>query len=221
MSLAQTMRLTNVLGALALAAAALTALAPASADAQIAWDTPRLSGPESPAGIGVYWMRAEVLPGDDDAVFGTFSLPGTDGAITLRGGIGTGVAEENAFFGGVDLRAPIAMHTDTQPFDVAWSGGAGLGFGEYFLASVPFAVSVGRSWASSSVWFAPYLSAGATIDYSFGDSDLAPDEEFEIQATGGLGADISFDAARRFVVRVAAALGDRQAVAVGLVLGGG
>jgi hypothetical protein len=189
--------------------------------AQMAWDTPRLTGPESPGGLGVYWMRADVLPGDDDAAFGTFSLPGTGGAVTLRGGIGTGVAEENAFFGGVDLRAPIATHTDTQPFDVAWSGGGGLSFGEYFLASVPFAVSIGRSWASSSVWFAPYLSAGATLDYRFGDSDLVPDEEFEIQATAGLGADLSFDAARRFVIRVAAALGDRQAVAVGLVVGGG
>lgn len=189
--------------------------------AQIAWDTPRLTGPESPAGIGVHWMRAEVLPQDDDAVFGTFSLPGTAGAVTLRGGIGTGVAEENAFFGGVDLRAPITLHTETQPFDVAWGGGAGMSFGEYFLVSVPFAVSVGRSWSSSSVWFAPYLSAGAALDYRFGDSDFVPDEEFEIQATAGLGADISFDAARRFVVRVAAALGERQAVSVGLLISGG
>jgi hypothetical protein len=191
------------------------------AQGQIAWDTPRLAGPESPSGLGVYWMRAEVLPGDDDAVFGTFSLPGSGGAITLRGGLGTGVAEENAFFGGVDLRAPIATHTTTQPFDVAWSAGGGIGFGEYFVVSVPFAISVGRSWSSSSVWFAPYLSAGAALDYRLGDSDLVPDEEFEIQATAGIGADISFDAARRFVVRAAAALGERQAVSVGLVISGG
>jgi hypothetical protein len=201
--------------------AVLALVCSAPLGAQIAWDTPRLTGPESPAGIGVHWMRADVLPGDDDAVFGTFSLPGTGGAVTLRGGLGTGVAEENAFFGGVDLRAPIATHTDTQPLDVSWGGGGGLSFGEYFLASVPFAVSIGRSWSSSSVWFAPYLSAGATLDYRFGDSDLVPDEEFEIQATAGLGADLSFDSARRFVVRVAAALGDRQAVSVGLVVGGG
>ena len=98
---------------------------------------------------------------------------------------------------------------------------AGLGFGEYFLVSAPFAVSIGRSWASSSVWFAPHVSAGATLDYRFGDSDFAPDEEFEVQATAGFGADVSFDAARRFVVRVAASLGERQAVAVGLVVGAG
>jgi len=201
--------------------AVLTAAIAAPLHAQIAWDAPRMTGPESPGGIGAYYMRAEVLPGDDDAVFGTFSLPGSDGAITLRGGLGTGVDEENAFFGGVDLRAPIAMHTTTQPFDVACSDGAGLGFGEYFLISVPFAVSVGRSWASSSVWFAPYVSAGATIDYRLGDEDEVPEEEYEIQATAGIGVDIAFDPARRFVVRAAAALGERQAVAVGLVISGG
>jgi len=192
----------------------------APADAQIVWDTPRLTGPESPAGIGVYWMRAETLPGDDDAVFGTLSLPGTGGAVTVRGGLGTGVAEENAVFGGVDLRAPIARHSATQPLDLEWSGGAGLSYGEYWLGSVPVAVSAGRSWASGSVWFAPYVSVGATIDYRYGDSDFAPDEEFEIQATAGLGVDVAFDAARRVVVRAAAALGERQAVSVGLVIGG-
>ena len=187
--------------------------------AQIAWDAPRLTGPESPSGIGIHWMRAEVLPGDHNAVFGTLSLPGTNGAVSVRGGIGTGVAEENAAFGGVDLRAPIARHTATQPLDLEWSGGAGLGVGEYVLISVPVAVSAGRSWASGSVWFAPYVSLGATIDYRIGDSDFVPDEEFEIQATAGIGVDMAFDPARRFVLRVSTALGERQAIALGLVIG--
>jgi hypothetical protein len=203
-----------------IAGAFLTIAAVVPASAQIAWDTPRLTGPESPSGLGVYWMRAEVLPGDDDAVFGTWSLPGTGGAVTVRGGLGTGVAEENAAFGGIDLRAPIATHTDAQPLDLAWSGGAGFSFGEYILASVPFALSAGRSWSSDAVWFAPYVSVGATLDYRYGDSDFVPDEEFEIQATAGLGADMAFDAARRFVLRTAISMGDRQAVSVGLLIGG-
>lgn len=58
-------------------------------------------------------------------------------------------------------------------------------------------------------------------DYRCGDGDLVPDEEFEVQATAGLGAGRAFDAARRFVLRAAMSLGDRQAVAVGLMIAGG
>jgi hypothetical protein len=197
---------------------ALTFAGPAAA--QIAWDAPRLSGPESPSGLGLYWSRAEVLPGDHNVVFATFSLPGTNGAVSVRGGIGTGAGEETAAFGGVDLRAPIARHTDAQPLDLEWSGGAGLGVGEYVLISVPVAVSAGRSWASGSVWFAPYVSMGATFDYRIGESDAMPDEEFEIQATAGIGVDMAFDAARRVVLRVSTAVGERQALALGVVVGG-
>jgi len=200
--------------------AMLLLLSAVSGSGQIAWDTPRMIGPESPSGLGFYWMRGETLPGDDDAVFATMSLPGTGGSVSLRGGVGYGVAGEEAAFGGVDLRAPVARHTETQPLDIEWSGGAGLGVGEYWLFTVPVALSAGRSWSSGAVWFAPYLSLGAAFDYRYGDSDFVPDEEFEISATAGAGADISFDPARRFVIRASASLGDRQAIAVGLSIGG-
>jgi hypothetical protein len=134
--------------------------------------------------------------------------------------VGKGVADENAAFGGVDLRAPIVRHSDTQPLDLEWTGGAGVGVGEYILVSVPVAVSGGRSWTSGSVWLAPYLSVGAVLDYRYGDSDLVPDEEFEVQATAGVGADIAFDVERRFVLQLGMSLGDRQSVAVGFTLGG-
>ena len=194
---------------------------PIQASAQIAWDTPRMTGPESPSGLGVHWMRAEVLPGDGDAVLATWGLPATGGAVSVRGGIGRGAGEQSAAFGGIEMRAPLARHTATQPLDLEWSGGAGVGVDEYILVTVPIAVSAGRSWSSGSVWFAPYVTLGGALDYRLGDSDLAPEEEFEVQATAGLGVDLSFDAARRFVLRAATSLGDRQAVAVGLMVTGG
>ena len=58
-------RLENVV-----AAAAVILACAAPLDAQMAWDIPRLAGPESLSGMGIYWTRAEVLAGDDDAVFG-------------------------------------------------------------------------------------------------------------------------------------------------------
>jgi hypothetical protein len=46
----------------------------------------------------------------------------------------------------------------------------------------------------------------------------APEEEFEVQPSVELGVDLALDRARRVVLRVAASLGDRQAVAVGAVI---
>ena len=94
-----------------------------------------------------------------------------------------------------------------------------MSVGEYALVSVPMAVSAGRSWSSGSVWFAPYLFGGAALEFRTGDD--APDEEFKVEATAGIGLDLSFDPSRRFVVRASAALGERQAVAVGFSVGGG
>jgi hypothetical protein len=64
------------------------------------------------------------------------------------------------------------------------------------------------------------VSLGAALEYRRGDSDLVPDEEFEVQPTAGVGADLAFDPSRRFVLRVSTALGDRQALAVGLMVAG-
>lgn len=194
-------------------------MAPCGAQAQIAWDTPRMIGPETPGGFGAYWMRSGALPGDGDAAFGTFTLPGTGGAIILRGGVGNGANEEPAGFGGIDLRAPIARHSAEQPLDLEWFAGVGVGIGQYQLASMPMGVSAGRSWSSGAVWFAPYVSLGATLEYRRGEE--APDEEFIVEPTAGVGVDLAFDPGRRFVVRAATSLADRQAVSVGLLISGG
>ena len=191
----------------------------ANVDAQVLWDAPRMSGPESPGGLGVYWLRAGALPGDGNALFGTWALPGFDGAVTARGGVGEGAGGETSGFGGVDLRAPIARHSEGQPLDLAWTGGAGVGVGQYVLFSVPRGISAGRSWSSGSVWFAPYLSAGLALEYRTGDD--APEDDFAVQGMAGIGMDLAFDQARRFVVRAAIELADRQAIAVGLAVGGG
>jgi len=65
----------------------------------------------------------------------------------------------------------------------------------------------------------PYVFGGAALEFRTGDE--APDEEFKVEATAGIGVDLSLDRARRFVLRASAALGERQAVAVGLSVGGG
>lgn len=198
---------------------AVAASMPGPAAGQILWDAPRMMGPGSPGGVGVYWLRPDALPGDGDAVMATLPLPGAPPGVTLRGGAGEGVAGELAGFGGIDVRAPILRHDDAQPLDVEWNAGVGAGLGEYLVISVPVGVSAGRSWSSGSVWFSPYVGLGATMDYRRGDQ--APDEELVVEPSGEVGVDLAFDRSRRFILRAAASLGDRQALALGLVVGGG
>ncbi len=165
-------------------------------------------------------MRGGTLPGDDHAVFGRLALPGTNGGVAVRGGIGDGFNGNRSYFGGVDLSAQIATHSASQPLDIGWTAGAGLSYGDYWLASVPLALSAGRNWSSGSVSFAPFVYAGTVLDYRRGD-EAPEDEEFGAGALAGLGLELAFDASRNVILSANVSLGDRQAVSVGLVLGGG
>ena len=208
----------NRIPILVLLVGALAAL-PAAAAGQIAWDTPRLIGPNSPGGFGAYWLRAGSLPGDGDAAMVTWTLPGLGGAVSVRGGGGTGAADEIAGFGGIDVRTPLARHGDDQPLDLEWTAGLGVGVGDYLLVSVPMGISAGRSWTSGAVWLAPYVSLGVALDVSFGDQ--APDDEFDVTPAADIGMDLSLDPGRHFILRIATSLGDRQALVVGASVGGG
>jgi len=184
--------------------------------AQIAWETPRLLGPESPEGFGVHWLRAGTLPGDGNAVLVTWDLPGLPRAIGLRGGAGDGSDGSASVFGGLDVRTELTRHRPGQPVDVSWTVGVGLGVGDYGLLTVPVGISAGRSWTSGSVWLAPYAGVGIALDLRMGGA--APQDEFVVQPSADLGVDLALDRGRRLVLRAAASLGDRQAIAVGALV---
>ena len=201
------------LASLLLAAAMLL---PASLSAQLAWETPRMLGPSSPGGLAVHWLQAETLPGDGEALLVVWQPPGLPEGLFLRGGAGTGAGDESAGFGGIDVRAPIAAARPGPPLDLAGIAGAGVGVGEYLLFTVPLGLTAGRSWASGSVWFSPYVGVGLALDYRRAlDDDAVPDDEFDVYPTADLGVDLALDPGRRFVIRAGASLGDRQAIALG------
>lgn len=199
--------------------ASLVSLVPCAAPlrAQLAPDAPRLVSPHASGGLGVHWLSAGTLPGDDESFIATWAMPGLAEGLRLRGGAGRGAAGTNAFFGGLDVQSPLLRGDPELPFDLDWQGGVGVGVGEYVLVSVPLGLTGGVQWRSDAFWMAPYLTAGITTDLRFGRD--APERKLDVGPAMDVGLDVSFDVARRFVVRTAASLGDRQAVTVGFALG--
>jgi hypothetical protein len=173
--------------------------------------------PNGPGGLGVLWLQPDALPGDERAILATWTPPGSPG-FRLRGGIGIGAEDNEAFMAAVDLQTSIARR-GTLPFDLDWQGGLGVGFGNHVLFTLPVGVTAGTSWSSGSVWMAPYVSVGLAADLHLGD-DFEGDE-FGVEPALDVGLDLALDDARHAVVRAAASLGDRQTLAVGLAIGGG
>lgn len=190
-----------------------------AAQAQLAPETPRMLPPDGPGGLGVHWLRGEVLPGDGDAVLVTWSPSFLPARLRLRGGGGAGVEGEAAGFGGFDVQAPLARGRRGQPLDLDWYSGLGVGVGQYALVTLPLGLSGGLQWSSGSVWLAPYVSAGVAADLRLGEYENA--EEFEVHPAVDVGLDMALDPGRSVILRAATSLGDRQAIAVGLVVGGG
>jgi hypothetical protein len=206
-------------GVAVLVAVGLSVAAPAAAYGQIAFDTPRLISPRGPSGLGVYWLRAETLPGDGDGVLVTWAPSALPDGVRLRGGAGEGAGGDLAGFGGFDVQAPLLRGGADLPLDLDWYTGIGVGAGNYVLVSLPLGLSGAISWSAGSVWLSPYVAAGVAADLRLGEFERA--EEFEVLPAADIGLDLALDAARRFVIRAAASIGDRQSTAVGVALGGG
>lgn len=208
----------SIAAALLGAALALTAL-PNTAMAQMAPDSPRMVSPRGPSGLGVYWLQPDVLPDDGNGVLATWAFPGLPDGLRLRGGAGRGYGDDEAAFGGLDYQTALARSRPGLPFDIDWQMGAGVGFGNHVLVSLPLGLSAGVEWTSGRVWLAPYVTTGVVADLHLGDD--WDGEELEIDPALDFGLDLSLDPGRNFVIRAAASLGDRQAIAVGAAIGGG
>lgn len=198
--------------------AALLSLLPglaAPAGAQVAWEAPRLLGPESPVDVGAAWVRFGGAGGAQGLV-GMWRPSGLPTPLSLRGGVARDGEEDPAAMVGLDVRVPVSRHADGARVDVSWSAGGGVVVGEFTRLTVPVDLAVGRSWASGSVWLAPYLTGGVVMDLSLGEE--RPNEEFRMRPTAGAGLDLALDPGRRVVLRAAMAFGEHEAVAVGVVV---
>ncbi len=202
--------------AVALTTLAATAVIASSVTAQVAWEGPRLLGATPPGSFGAHWVDYGTLPGDGMGVLITYAGPGLHDRAQLRGGFAEGAYGASAGFGGIDLWGPLAARSSALPLDLAWTTGVGAGVGEYAVVTVPIGVTAGRSWSAGKLWISPYVHTGVSIDFRFG--DRAPEDEWGTGVAIDLGFLLSLDPARRYSLSASAGLGDRQAVAMGIVI---
>lgn len=190
----------------------LTSL-PAAVSAQVAWDSPLLLPPRPQPGLGIF--LADMDPGGL-GVLGTWRSSTYN--YGLRFGIAEGAGDEDlAVFGGVDYLGTINTASTDFPLDVDWLLGAGASVGDGLLLSAPAGLTVGHSFQTEGARFIPYVTPRVIFDAYFasGDSDLdlgfAVDVGLDVRLMGSGGP----FAGRS--IRFGASIGDRDALALGLV----
>lgn len=183
------------------------ALAPASAEAQVAWDAPMLTPPGAPAGWGLF--LTDPAPGSGIGALGTWR--GAD-RLGLRAGVAEGRRGDAAVYGGLDVTGGIVRHSPDFPLDVDWQVGAGVSIGERGLVSFPLGLTLGRALDADGVTFVPYVAPRLVVDGWFG-GDQGP-SGMELELAFDLGLDLAFRPG--WAVAFGATFGDRSAVAIGL-----
>ncbi|HET9441332.1 MAG TPA: hypothetical protein VFO52_14240 [Longimicrobiales bacterium] len=194
---------------------------PASrATAQLPWETPQLLAPHAPRGLGVLAASYAAAPGDGWGAVLTWRSADAPTGLGLRLAAGRGRAGENAIGGGIEASGWIARSAQAFPLDMIWTTGIGGSYGRSGQIALPMGIAAGRAFGGQgNVWFNPYGSARAIIEGRMGGG--APDDELDFQLATEIGANLSFDRNRRFILRTALALGDRSAFAIGGHLAGG
>lgn len=184
-----------------------SAIGPASVTAQTAWDAPPLISHVAPAGVSLFL----VSPAGGDL----------GGLVTFRheaGPVGLGyrlsLTDENAsddlaVAAGVDISGFLARGVEDSPVDVMWWSGAGLGWGENTIISLPLGALVGWSGQGGDVILSPYGGGHLVMDIS--------DIEGDNVSLGGafdFGLDVVLSSG--WLVRFGGSVGDRDALAIGV-----
>lgn len=190
-------------------------LLPSAASGQTAWDSPLLLPPRPQPGVGIFLADME---GGGLGVLGMWRS--TTWNYGLRFGISEGWNDEDlAVFGGVDYTGLINTASSDFPLDIDWVLGAGAGISDGVRFSVPAGLTVGFSFQSEAARFIPYVTPRVILDATFGNDER--DSELDLGVAVDLGLDLrlmrSGGPLAGRSIRFGASIGDRDALAVGIV----
>jgi hypothetical protein len=185
------------------------AIAPGSARAQLAWDSPMLMPPQVGEGIGVFLM---------DAAYGRLGVMGTYHSdlwnFGARAGLAEGRSGDLGLFGGIDFHGLITRSTDEFPLDIDWVFGAGLGIDHGVLVSLPLGLTVGHTFPTQDATFLPYITPRVILDGCIDCDRFSDDDNVDLDFAVDVGLDLRFDP--RFLIRFGVTV-NREAVAIGVV----
>lgn len=183
-------------------------LGPGAAAAQVAWDSPMLMPPAAAPGFGIFLLGPA---GGDLGVLGTYRAPSWN--FGIRGGIAEESGRDDiAVLAGLDFNGELTRSSTEFPLDVDWVFGAGFSVGDDFLLSFPLGLTVGHTFREDDVLFTPYATPRVVLDAFFGDND---NDRVDLDFAFDIGLDLRFTP--DLAVRFGGTIGDRSAVAIGLV----
>jgi hypothetical protein len=186
---------------------------PAGASAQTAWDSPLLLPPRPQPGLGIY--LADMHAGGLGVLGAWRSSTWNYG---LRFGLSEGSGDEDvAVFGGVDYTGLINTATSDFPLDVDWMFGAGAGISDGVLFSVPLGLTLGVSFQGEDARFVPFMTPRVVLDAFFGNDVRGNDLDLDLAVDVGLDLRLMRGPLAGKSIRFAASLGDRDALAAGVV----
>lgn len=178
--------------------------------AQVVWDSPTLLPPRAGPGIGIYLV--DVHRGGL-GVLGTWR--GTPLGMGLRFGVAEGPGDDGvAILGGLDYMASLVRVSPDFPLDLSWLVGVGIGHADYTVLSVPFGLTIGRTFTAPEVSFTPYLTPKVIVDAHLGRGPN-DDNDMELEFDLDLGIDVAFQPG--WAIRFGAGLGSRSGIGIGIV----
>ena len=192
---------------LASSALLATAALPGGAAAQVAWEAPPMIAPGSPSGLSVLLWDAD--PSDDLGVMAMWRQSAVPVGLGLRGGLAEEPGGDLAGMFGLDVSGSLGSLDEAGNAGVVWWAGAGLGFGDDLLVSLPAGITVGWRVTEDAVTFSPYVGGHVAFDILTG-----PNDDLDLEGAVDLGIDLTFSSG--FAVRFGASVGGRESLAVGL-----
>ncbi|MHB1192916.1 MAG: hypothetical protein ACYC6F_07690 [Longimicrobiales bacterium] len=188
------------------AALALALLVPANASAQAVWDAPAFMRPGAPPGLTLALTDSE--PGDGLGVLALWRGSAVPSGLGFRAGVSEAPGDDVVALFGVDVSGSLTRVVGTSAPAAIWWSGAGLGVGDNVVVSLPLGVALSWAWVGDGVSVMPSVGGHLALDILLGDGD-----DLDLEGALDLGLDFAIS---RWVVRVGAALGGRDALAVGV-----